>query len=126
MTVAQQSAVAGQFFHRCAAPKLPQSSALCVTDMNNRYSAFDVVMMTGFVLIIAAMAVTIFIKNTEPFEILVSLGLWIIVSFFILVLVHGTIRGVPRNKIKIPKGLAVLTFAVSGVLFFSAWLVSTT
>ncbi len=100
--------------------------ALCVTDMNNRYSAFDVVMMTGFVLIIAAMAVTIFIKNTEPFEILVSLGLWIIVSFFILVLVHGTIRGVSRNKIKIPKGLAVLTFAVSGVLFFSAWLVSTT
>ncbi|WP_396588460.1 hypothetical protein [Bermanella sp. R86510] len=94
--------------------------------MNNRYSAFDVVMMIGFILLVAAMAVTIFIKNTEPFEILASLGVWVIVSFFILVLVHGSIRWVPRNKIKIPKGLAMLTFGVSGVLFFSAWLVSIT
>lgn len=95
-------------------------------NMNHRYSAFDVVMMAGFVLIVAAMGVTIFIRNTDPFEILISLGMWVIVSFFILVFVHGTIKGVPRNKIKIPKGLAVLTFVVSGALFFSAWLVSIT
>ncbi len=94
--------------------------------MKHRYSVFDVIMMTGFVLIMASMAVTIFIKNTELFEILMSLGMWVIVSFFILVFIHGTIRGIPRNKIKIPKGLAVLTFSISGVLFFSAWLVSST
>jgi hypothetical protein len=83
-------------------------------------------MMTGLVLIMASMAVTIFIKNTELFDILISLGMWVIVSFFILVFVHGTIRGIPRNKIRIPKRLAVLTFSISGVLFFSAWLVSST
>ena len=85
--------------------------------MKNRYSAFDIVMMTGFVLLIAAMAVAIFIKNTELSELFMSLGMWVVVSFFILVLVHGTIRGVPRENIKIPKGLAVLAFGVSGVLF---------
>lgn len=94
--------------------------------MKHRYSAFDVIVMTGFVLIMAAMAVTIFIKNTDSFEILVSLGVWIIVSFFILVLMHGTIRGVARHKIKIPKGLAMLIFGISGALFFSAWVVSNT
>jgi hypothetical protein len=66
--------------------------------MNNRYSAFEVVIMSGFVLIIAAMTVTILIKSTEPFDLLFSLGMWVIVSFFILVFVHGTIRGVPRKK----------------------------
>jgi hypothetical protein len=104
----------------------PLSGTLCITDMNNRYSAFEVVIMSGFVLIIAAMTVTILIKSTEPFDLLFSLGMWVIVSFFILVFVHGTIRGVPRKKIKIPKGLAVLAFSVSGVLFFAAWLVITT
>lgn len=94
--------------------------------MNRRYSAFDMVVMTGFVLAMAAMGVTIFIKNTDPFEILVSLGMWVIVCFFILVLVDGAIREVPRNKIKIPKGLALLAFGASGTLFFSAWLVSNT
>jgi len=107
-------------------PFLPLSGTLCITDMNNRYSAFEVVIMSGFVLIIAAMTVTILIKSTEPFDLLFSLGMWVIVSFFILVFVHGTIRGVPRKKIKIPKGLAVLAFSVSGVLFFAAWLVITT
>ncbi|MCK0163298.1 hypothetical protein [Marinobacter sp. S6332] len=101
-------------------------NSLCATDMNNRYSAFDAIVMTGFVLIMAAMAVTIFIHNTDPFDRLISLGTWVIVSFFILVLLHGTIRGLARDKIKIPKGLAVLTFATSGALFFAAWLVSNT
>lgn len=94
--------------------------------MNNRYSAFDIIVLIGFALIIAALGTTTFIENAEPFDILISLGAWIIASFFILVFVHGTIRGVPRRKIKIPKGLAVLTLGISGVLFLSAWLVSNT
>jgi len=94
--------------------------------MNNRYSVFDIAMMTGFVLLIAAMAATIFIKNTEPSELFMSLGMWVVVSFFILVLVHGTIRGVPRENIRIPKGLAVLAFGVSGALLALARLASTT
>lgn len=94
--------------------------------MKHRYSAFDTIIITGFVLIMVAMAMAIFIKNIELFEILISLGMWVIISFLILVFVHSAIKGIPRNKIKIPKGLAVLTFSISGVLFFSAWLVGST
>ena len=91
--------------------------------MKHHNSALDSAIMGGFILIVASVAAAIVIQGTELFDVLLSLGMWVIVSFLIFVLVHGTISGIPKNKIRVPKGSAVLVFGASGILFFTAWLV---
>lgn len=99
---------------------------LCGDAMNRRYAVFDFVVMVGFVLIVVALGLFFVLQAADTFEVLVTLGLWVIFSFFITALVHGVARGIPRTEVKVPKGFALLAFSISGTLFLSAWVISGT
>jgi len=92
--------------------------------MNPRYSAFDALVMFGLMLVITATGITILLSDSQVFETLIFLGIWVVFCFFILVFLHGSIQGVPRRKIQIPRKMAVLAFSACTALFVSAWLLS--
>jgi hypothetical protein len=85
--------------------------------MKGRYDFFGFLMIVGFAAILIATAVALVLKGRPLGDTLFLLGVLVIVSFFIMVLVEGTARHIPRNEIKVPWLLAVLTLILAAGLF---------
>jgi hypothetical protein len=80
--------------------------------------------MLGMTAILIAMLYPILMNSHTQSDKLAALGVWLIVSFFILVGVEGGVRGISRHKIIVPKGIALFTFTLAIILFIGAGITS--
>ncbi len=80
-------------------------------------SSFDKIFFSGFVAICMAMLVGLLIRYSGNVgHQMIAFGLWLVVAFMLIVLVHGhIIRGVHRVKVQVPGRLAVLSFGIAGI-----------
>lgn len=94
--------------------------------MNGQYGLFGWLVLTGIALSLLTSAVVIVQKSNSLTEVLTLLGAWVIVSFLIMVLTEGAVRGTPRHQISIPLKPTVTAFVIAGLLFVAAGFLSTT
>lgn len=88
--------------------------------MNGKYGLLGWLSLVGVALILLTSAAVIVQKNSSLAETLALLGVWVIVSFLIMVLTEGVVRGIPRHQITIPLKPTITALAVAALLFVAA------
>lgn len=83
--------------------------------MKYQPTPFDKVFFGGFVVICVAMLVHLLLRYSgHPGHQMIAFGLWLVVAFMLVALVHGNIvRGIHRLEVKVPAKLALLSFTVA-------------
>lgn len=66
--------------------------------MNRKFDVFSFVIQLGMASILIALAISILLKNQPAGERLALLGVLVIVSFFIMALVSGAAKNVPKKR----------------------------
>jgi hypothetical protein len=94
--------------------------------MKGRYDLFGYLTIAGITAVLSAAAASIIFQSWPLGEKLIMLGIWLIVSFLVLVGVEGNARGIARNKVKVPWKWAMISFLCAGVLFVLAGVVGIT
>lgn len=90
--------------------------------MKGKYDLFGLITVIGTAAILIAAAVSILVKSLPLGNRLVFLGTWVIVSFFVMVGIEGSVRSIPRVDIKVPWKLAILSFVLAGILFVAGFM----
>ena len=90
--------------------------------MKGRYDLFGLITVIGMAAILIAAAVSILVKNSHLGNKLAFLGAWVIVSFFVMVGIEGSVRSIPRVDIKVPWKLAIFSFVLAGILFVAGFM----
>ncbi|MGM0563990.1 MAG: hypothetical protein ACQES2_06635 [Pseudomonadota bacterium] len=90
-------------------------------DQKHHKTVFDLTLLVGFYLIVLGMGLSILLEPIDWSERLFRLGMWVVIAFFLLTLIHGAVKGIHRTHIRIPVGPMCLVFSVSAGLFLTAW-----
>lgn len=94
--------------------------------MKGRYDLFGFLAIIGVAAILIAMAVSLFFRGWPLNEKVAMLGVWVILSFLIMVGVEGSARGIARHKIAVPWKLAVPSFLLAALLLIIAKFIDVT
>ncbi|WP_147271876.1 hypothetical protein [Corallincola holothuriorum] len=82
---------------------------------------FDKLVLFGFFLIsLSLLGWSVLIHGNSAQAVAASIGIWLLLTFFVMTLLHGVISGVPRTKVAIPALPTTVVICVSGALFIYA------
>lgn len=89
--------------------------------MKNQLTAFSIIVLVGFTAILLAVYAALVLKRWGSIvDILAVSGIWLIMSFLILVGAHGACLGIHKTNVQIPKRIAIIVFTVASLLFVAA------
>jgi len=88
--------------------------------MKRKYSAFDWLSLIGIMSVFVVMFISIAMREYPDWgRISIFGGVWLIISFFIVTLMIGTLNGEHRTKVQVPKVPTAIVVLLATGLFLN-------